>query len=109
MIKEENSKLHYSLEELFILQNIDNVKVIRYKVFTLDFGFQMSRDVTKPGRFIFLNSRICAFIYSHIRLGYRAGWGGGLGRGIWGSVSTSEKFLATPLHCVNYFEILKCC
>ena len=64
MIEGENSKYHDSYGELFILQNIADLKVIRYKVFTFDFGFKMSGDVTKPGRFIFLNSRICAFIYS---------------------------------------------
>ena len=91
MSKGENTKLHYSLEELFILQNIDDVKVIRNKVFTFDFGFQMSGDVTKPGRFIFLNSRICAFIYSHIRLGYWAGWGGGGWAGAFGEVCVPLK------------------
>ena len=109
MSKGENTKLHYSLEELFILQNIDDIKVIRYKVFTFDFGFQMSGDVTKPGRFIFLNLRIYSFIYSENAWDIGRGGEGGLGRGIWGSVRTSEKFLATPLHYVNYFEILKSC
>ena len=55
-----NSKYHDSLDELFIPQNIADLKVIRYKEFTYDFGFKMSGDFTKPGRFIFLDSRICA-------------------------------------------------
>ena len=60
MIEGGNSKHHDSLEELFILQNVADLKAIRYKVFTFDFGFKMSRDFTKRGRFIFVGSRICA-------------------------------------------------
>ena len=39
LIEGENSNYHDSLEELFILQNIADLKVITYKVFTFDFGF----------------------------------------------------------------------
>ena len=42
MIEGGNSKYHDSLEELFILQNIADLKVIRYEVFTFDFEFKMS-------------------------------------------------------------------
>ena len=49
-----NEKYHDSQEEVFILQNIADLKAIRYKVFTFDFGFKLSRDFTNPGRFIFL-------------------------------------------------------
>ena len=60
MIEEGKSKYHDSLEELLILQNIADLRVIRYKVAIFDFGFKMSGDFTKPGCFIFLDSRICA-------------------------------------------------
>ena len=37
----EGGKQHDSLEELFTLQNTEELKVIvRYKVFTFDFGFK---------------------------------------------------------------------
>ena len=37
----EGGKHHDSLEELFTLQNTEELKVIvRYKVFTFDFGFK---------------------------------------------------------------------
>ena len=42
-----------SLEELFTLQNIADLTVIGYKVLTLDFGFKIPGDATKPGRFYF--------------------------------------------------------
>ena len=45
--KEEN--YDDSLEELFIPQNIVDLKVIRCKVFTSNFGFKISGDLTKPG------------------------------------------------------------
>ena len=40
--------------------NTEELKVIvRYKVFTFDFGFKISRELTKPGAFFyFLDSRI---------------------------------------------------
>ena len=60
MIEGGNSKYHDLLEELFIPQNIADLKVIRYKVFTFDLGFKISGDFTTPGSFIFLDSRICA-------------------------------------------------
>ena len=45
----EAGKHHDSLEELFTLQNTEELKVIvRYKVFTFDFGSKISRDLTKP-------------------------------------------------------------
>ena len=37
-----------SLEELFILQNIVGLTVIRCKVLIPDFGFKISGDLTKP-------------------------------------------------------------
>ena len=42
-----------SLEKLFTLQNIADLTVMGYKVFTLDFGVKISGDATKPGRFYF--------------------------------------------------------
>ena len=57
----EEGKHHDSLEELFTLQNTEELKVIvRYKVFTFDFGFKISRDLTKPGAFLF-------FVFPHLR------------------------------------------
>ena len=38
MIEEGKVSWLYSLEELFILQNIADLKVIRYKVLTFDLG-----------------------------------------------------------------------
>ena len=50
----EGRKHHDSLEELFTLQNTAELMVIvRYKVFTFDFGFKISRNLTKPGTFLF--------------------------------------------------------
>ena len=50
----EGGKHHDSLEELFTLQNTKELKVIvKYKVFPFDFGFKISRDLTKPGTFLF--------------------------------------------------------
>ena len=44
---------HDSLEELFIRQNIADLKVTRYKVFIFDFAeFKISGDLTKPGCFL---------------------------------------------------------
>ena len=40
-----------SLQELFALQNIADLKVIGYEIFTLDFEFKIFGDATKPGRF----------------------------------------------------------
>ena len=59
----EGGKLLFdSLEELFILQNIADLKVIKYKVFIFNFGFKISRDLTKPdGFFLF-------FGFTHLRL-----------------------------------------
>ena len=37
----EGGKYHDSLEELFTLQNIAELRVISYKVFTFDFGFNV--------------------------------------------------------------------
>ena len=56
----EGGKLWFdSLEELFILQNIADLKVIKYKVFIFNFGFKISRDLTKAdGFFHFLDSLI---------------------------------------------------
>ena len=48
MIEGGISKYHDSLEELFILQNIADVKVIRYKELTFDFGFKCPE--TSPNR-----------------------------------------------------------
>ena len=59
MIKGGNSNYHDSLEELFILQNFAELKAIRYKVFTVDFGFKMSGDQT--GTFYI-------FGFTHLRL-----------------------------------------
>ena len=42
-----------SFQKLFTLQNISDLTVIEYKVFTLDFGFKISEDATKPGRLYF--------------------------------------------------------
>ena len=50
----EGRKHHDSLEELFTLQNtVELMVIVRYKVFTFDFGFKISRDLTKPGTFLF--------------------------------------------------------
>ena len=56
----EGGKLLFdSLEELFILQNIADLKVIKHKVFIFNFGFKISRDLTKAdGFFYFLDSLI---------------------------------------------------
>ena len=37
----EGGKYHDSLEELFTLQNIAELRVISYKVFIFDFGFNV--------------------------------------------------------------------
>ena len=50
----EGGEQHDSLEELLTLQNTAELMVIvRYKVFTFDFGFKISRDLTKPGTILF--------------------------------------------------------
>ena len=50
----EGGKYHDSLEELFTIQNIEELKlIVRYQVFSLDLGFKTSRDLTKPGTFLF--------------------------------------------------------
>ena len=42
----EGGEQHDSLEELFALQNTEELKVIvRCKVFPFDFGFKISRDL----------------------------------------------------------------
>lgn len=43
----EGGKYHDSLEELFTLQNIAELRVISYKVFTFDFGFKITGDQTR--------------------------------------------------------------
>ena len=51
----EEGKYHDSLEELFTIQNIEELKVIiRYQVFTFDLGFKISRDLTKLGTFLLI-------------------------------------------------------
>jgi len=50
--KEEN--YDDSLEQLFILQNVVDLKVIGYKVFISDFAFKISGDLTKPGFIIII-------------------------------------------------------
>ena len=42
-----------SLEELFTLENIADLAVIAYKVFTLNFGFQNLRRRDQTGTFLF--------------------------------------------------------
>ena len=50
----EGGKYLDSLEKLFTLQNIEELKlIIRYQVFSLDLGFKTSRDLTKLGTFLF--------------------------------------------------------
>ena len=56
----EGGKYHDSLEELFTLQNTAELKLISYKIFTFDFGFKISRKLTKPGRSGF--THLCAFV-----------------------------------------------
>ena len=60
----ERGKYHDSLEELFTLQNIEELKlIVRYQVFSLDLGFKISRDLTKPGTFLFFGfTHLCAFV-----------------------------------------------
>ena len=41
----EGGTYHYSLEELCTLQTIAESKVIRYTVFTFDFGSKILRDL----------------------------------------------------------------
>ena len=58
----EGGKYHDSLEELFTLQNTAELKLISYKIFTFAFGFKISRELTKPGRFLcFRFTHFCAF------------------------------------------------
>ena len=67
----EEGKYHDSLEELFTVQNIEELKVIiRYQVFTFDLGFKMSRDLTKRtvhgNFFIFrIQASLCNAALSH--------------------------------------------
>ena len=58
----EGGKHHDSLEELFTLQNTEELKVIvRYKVFTFDFGSKISRDLTNRELFYFFGfTHLCA-------------------------------------------------
>ena len=63
--KEEN--YDDSLEELFILQNLVDLKVIRYKVFISDFAFKISGDLTKPG-FIIIIFWIQASMFVNVAL-----------------------------------------
>jgi len=58
----EGGKHHDSLEELFTLQNAEKLKsIVKYKVFTLNFGFKISRGLTKPGAFLFfwIHASLC--------------------------------------------------
>ena len=66
--KEEN--YDDSLEELFILQNIVGLKVIRCKVFISDFGFKISGDLTKPGFIIIISFWIQASMFVNVALSY---------------------------------------
>ena len=63
----EGGKYHDSLEELFTLQNIEELKVIiRFQVFTFDLGFKISRDLTKT--FLFFGfTHLCAFVNVTLR------------------------------------------
>ena len=63
----EGGKYHDSLEELFTLQNIEELKVIiRFQVFTFDLGFKISRDLTKT--FLFFGfAHLCAFVNVTLR------------------------------------------
>ena len=55
----EGGEQHDSLEELFTLQNTEELKVIvRYKVFTFDFGFKSPETWPNRKFFNFLDSRI---------------------------------------------------
>ena len=65
----EGGKYHDSLEELFTLQNIEELKVIiRFQVFTFDLGFKISRDLTKPETFLFFGfTHLCAFVNVTLR------------------------------------------
>ena len=57
----EGGKYLDSLEKLFTVQHIEELKIIiREQAFSLDLGVKISRDLTKPGPFffIFLDSRI---------------------------------------------------
>ena len=60
----EGGEHHDSLEELFTLQNTEELKVIvRYKVFPSDFGFKISRELTKPGAFLFFGfAHLCTSV-----------------------------------------------
>ena len=60
----EGGEQHDSLEDLFALQNTEELKVIvRYKVFPFDFGFKISRDLTKPGAFLLFGfMHLCASV-----------------------------------------------
>ena len=65
----EGGKYHDSLEELFTLQNIEELKVIiRFQVFTFDLGFKISRDLTKPETFLLFGfTHLCAFVNVTLR------------------------------------------
>jgi len=74
----EGGKLSWfdSLEELFILQNIADLKVIKYKVFIFNFGFKISGDLTKPGWFFlffgFTHHDSSTFV--NVALSYERDW-----------------------------------
>ena len=55
----EGGKHHDSLEELFTLQNTEELKV-----FTFDFGSKISRDLTKPRAFFYFFgfTHLCAAV-----------------------------------------------
>ena len=58
----EGGKYLDSLEKLFTLQNIEELKIIiRQQVFSLDLGFTISRDLTKPGPslFFWIHASLC--------------------------------------------------
>ena len=59
----EGGKYHDSLEELFTLQNIAELTVIRYKVFTFDLDSKYPRNLNKPGRLFFFGfTHLCEFV-----------------------------------------------
>ena len=69
----EGGKYHDSLEELFTLQNTAELKLISYKIFTFDFGYKISRKLTKPGRFLcFGFTHLCAFV--NVAVSYKSDW-----------------------------------
>ena len=49
--KKEIQSIMIRWKNCIVYLPVADFKVIRYKVFTFDFGFKMSGDFTKPGRF----------------------------------------------------------